>query len=112
MRFKVFTNKNNFISMVFEAVEFDSETRIKELNDNSMLIMFDYKCDKKEIYYTTTMCINEKQDYCDIILHEQKRTLWGKNIISYNIHKRLKKVLLKKKIDFKVLERESPVFQN
>jgi len=39
MRFKVFTSKSKFINMIFEAVEFNSETRIQEVSDTSMLFI-------------------------------------------------------------------------
>lgn len=108
MRLQVFTSKSEVIGLVFEAIDYDTKTIIQEVSDTSTLFMLEYTCNVKEIHYTVTLCINEKASYCDVIVHELKRTFCGANLASYKVHKEIKRLLLEKGIKFKIVEKESP----
>ena len=84
------------------------ETTVQEISSTSTLLMLEYKSTPKDTYYTLTICINDKGEYCDIIVHELKRTLCGKNISSHNAHKKIQNILLTQKINYKIVEKESP----
>lgn len=109
MRLKVYTSKSNFINRVIKAIEFDSKTIVKGVTQTSTLLMLEYCSGPKKTLYTLTMCVNENEEYCDVILHELKRTLCGTNLDSHRSQRKILKMLQEKEIHFIVLEKDSPV---
>lgn len=108
MRLNVYTSKRRFIELVIKAIESDSKTILKEVTETSTLMMLEYDYGLKKTLYTLTMCVNDNGEYCDVIVHELKRTLCGTNLDSHKAHRKIQRMLQQHEINFRVLERESP----
>ncbi|PAT01487.1 hypothetical protein CI105_06265 [Candidatus Izimaplasma bacterium ZiA1] len=82
VKLKLKETKDRIIDLLLQYDYYNYERFVTDINDNSNLIVLEYRSAFQNVYQSITIVVTSDNDECDVLIYESKTTLSISNMLN------------------------------